>query len=210
VAKQDFTPGKSNVNVLFIFDAVDLATLDRLSLIFQQAIAEFRLAPFILTTSEIIPSSDVFAVKLFDIQKHHLLLYGEDHIRSLQFVNQHLKFIAEQELRNQLARMKFFYIQNFNVSENLLAKVQKGFTSLLINANTFIFLKRGLYFKTRKEIIGQLLKEPEMDEAMLEGLLKLKDGTVELSPQIILKAYDDLMIQYKQLTKALKQITIHG
>ncbi|MDQ3109823.1 MAG: hypothetical protein M3R17_07995 [Bacteroidota bacterium] len=209
VAKADYKTGKSNVNLLFVMDTIDLDVLDELSLLFQKATNDFKLAFFMLTSSEIAPSSDVFAVKLFDIKQHHILLHGTDLLQSIEFDKQHLKFIAAQELRNQLSRMKNFYVWNFNLPEQLLSKVQTGFTTLLINANTFLYLKKAVYFATRREIIEQLLLEPEMDETALRELLHIKEGTAELSPETIRQAYNQLMLQYKQLIKAFKQIQIH-
>lgn len=205
-AKQDYTAGKSNTNILFVFDHVGMNVLDALSMPFQKAMLDFRMAPFILTTSEIEPSSNVFAGKLFDIQRHHVLLYGRDVISHLSFDEKHLQFIAEQELRNQLSRMKYFYIQHFNLPEQLLSKIQKGFTTLVINANTFLYLKHKAYYATRQEITDHILKEPEMDAKALKYLLKVKNGEASLAPEEIKGAYDLLMIQYKQLTKAIKQI----
>lgn len=205
-AKRDYTGGKSNTNILFVFDHVDLNVLDALSVPFQKAMLDFRMAPFILTSSEIEPSSNVFAGKLFDIQKHHALLYGEDVLKHLTFDEKHLQFIAEQELRNQLSRMKYFYIQNFNLPEQLFSRVQKGFTTLVINANTFLYLKHKAYYATRQEITEHILKEPEMDGDALMYLLKIKNGDVKLSFEEIKAAYDLLMIQYKQLIKAIRHI----
>lgn len=205
-AKRDYTYGKSNTNMLFVFDHVDLEVLDALSVPFQKAMLDFRMAPFILTSSEIEPSSNVFAGKLFDIQKHHELLYGKDVLSQLAFDKKHLQFIAEQELRNQLSRMKHFYIQNFNLPEQLLSKVQKGFTTLVINANTFLYLKHKTYYATRQEITEHILKEPEMDAEALRRLLRIKNTEGNLSTEEIKGAYDLLMIQYKQLIKAIKHI----
>lgn len=205
-AKRDYTSGKSNTNILFVFDHVDLDVLDTLSVPFQKAMLDFRMAPFILTSSEIEPSSSVFAGKLFDIQKHHVLLYGQDVVSHLTFDEKYLQFIAEQELRNQLSRMKYFYIQNFNLPEQLFSKVQKGFTTLVINANTFLYLKHKAYYATRQEITEHILKEPEMDGETLRYLLKIKNGEVKLSFEEIKAAYDLLMIQYNQLIKAIKHI----
>ena len=205
-AKLDYKSGKSNTNILFVFDHVDLEVLDVLSVPFQKAMLDFRMAPFILTSSEIEPSSNVFAGKLFDIQRHHAILYGKDVLSVLQFDPKHLQFVAEQELRNQLSRMKYFYIQNFNLPEQLISKVQKGFTTLIINVNTFLFLKHKAYYATRQEITNHILKEPEMDAESLRKLLRIKDGEVTLSFEEIKAAYDLLMIQYKQLIKAIKHI----
>lgn len=210
VAKLDYNIGKSNVNMLFIFETVDLNTLDSITLLFQKAISEFRLTPFILTESEVQPSSDVFAIKLFDIKQHHVLIAGEDFLKDLEFNESHLKFLAEQELRNQLARMKFFYIQNFNLSEVLYRRIQTGFTSLIINANIFLYLKQKTYYPTRAEIIDHLLKEPEMDSAALKKLLSVKESSIVPNSETIKLAYDQLMIQYKQLIKVYKKIDVNG
>lgn len=204
VAKNDYTAGKSNVNLLFIFDKVDLDLLDSVSLLFMQAMSDFRLSPFILTSSEVQPSSDVFAVKLFDIQQHHLLLYGKDFLAPLKFEAAHLRFISEQELRNQLSRMKFFYLKNFSLPELLLDRVRKGFTSLVINANTLLFLQNGTYYATRGEIIEKLKTLPGADQTALANLAAIKNETSGLSPELIRNAYDQLMLQYKWLIKSYK------
>jgi len=210
VAKLDYSIGKSNVNMLFVFEHVDLYTLDSIAVLFQRGIAEFKLSPFILTGSEVKPSSDVFAVKLFDIKQHHILLYGNDVLKDLEFDKSHLQFLAEQELRNQLARMKFFYIQNFNLPEAIHKKVQSGFTGLVINANTFLYLKNGSYYATRKEIVEQLLKEPGIDTISLSELLSFKESSIPPSANEIKNFYDRLMIQYKQLIKLFKQLKVNG
>lgn len=205
VAKSDYTTGKSNVNLLFIFDKMDLDTLDSICVHFQKAMGDFRMSPFILTSAEVQPSSDVFAVKLFDIQQHHQLLYGEDLLSGLKFDPQHLRFISEMELRNQLSRMKIFYIGHFNLYDQLLQRVQKGFTTLLINANTLLYLKSGKYAATRDEILARLVELPGADRTALEELTAIKNQTAPLSPETIRHAYDQLMLQYKALIKRYKQ-----
>lgn len=205
-AKLDYTFGKSNTNVLFVFDHVDLAVMDALCVPFQKAMLDFQMTPFILTSSEIEPSAHVFSGKLFDIQKHHLILHGKAVLDHLHFDPKQLQFIAEQELRNQLSRMKFFYIRHFNLQEQLLFKIQKGFTTLIINANTFLYLKHQVYYATRKEITEHILKEPEMDASALNYLLKIKNGELRPAGEELKSAYDLLMIQYNQLIKAIKHI----
>ena len=206
VAKGDYTKGKSNTNILFVFDQIDLNVLDQLSIPFQKAIADFQFSPFLLTTSEVEPVKKVFAVKLFDIQQHHVLLYGEDLIGKLDINKDNLRFISEQELRNQLSRMKFFYIQNFNIPEKLLDRIKKSFTTLLVNANTYLFLKTGVYYKTRDEIIAQLIHEPNMDKITLEDLTLLKSGKLQPDKEQTRSLYERLMLQYKYIIKDLEKL----
>jgi predicted nucleotidyltransferase len=206
VAKGDYSKGKSNTNVLLVFEQINLEVLDQLSTLFQQAIATFQFAPFLLTTSEIEPSKKVFAVKLFYIQQHHILLYGDDVLASLSIEHTDLRFIAEQELRNQLSRMKFFYIQHFNLPERLFDRIQKSFTTLLINANTYLFLKSGNYFTTREEIISQLMQEPRVDASLLNDLALLKKGLLSPDKEQLKALYSRLMLQYKNTIKDLEKL----
>jgi hypothetical protein len=205
-AKNDFTKKKSNVNILLILEYVNMETLDAISVTIQKAIADFKLSPFILTSSEVVPSSDVFAVKLFDIQKHHLLLYGKDVITPLEFNHNYLQFISEQELRNQLSRMKFFYIQHFNFPDALLNKLQSGITTLLVNANTYLFLKYGIYLETREEITQRILLEKQMNKESLLMLLSLRNPPNTIHPNQIKQGYDLLMLEYKHLLKEFKVV----
>lgn len=206
VAKGDYTKGKSNTNMLFVFEQIDLNVLDQLSIPFQKAITDFQFSPFLLTTSEVEPAKKVFAVKLFDIQQHHILLFGEDLIGKLEINKEHLRFISEQELRNQLSRMKFFYLQNFNIPEKLLDRIKKSFTTLLVNANTYLFLKSGIYYKTREEIIDHLIHEPNMDKITLEDLTLLRSGKLQPDKVQTRSLYERLMLQYKYIIKDLEKL----
>lgn len=206
VAKGDYTKGKSNTNILMVLESIDINVLNTLAIPFQMAISNFRFSPLLLTSSEVEPVKNVFAVKLFDMQQHHLLLYGEDVLNGLQVDKEHLRFISEQELRNQLARMKFFYIQHFNLPEKLLDKVLKGFTTLLVNANTYLYLKRDVYYTTRMEIINHLSNEPLIDKAVLNELSLLRDGHLQPDAAKTQELYGSLMLQYKYIIKDLEKI----
>ncbi len=205
-AKNDFTLHKSNVNLFMVFEQVTLTTLDGLALIFQKAMSDFRMAPFIVTTSEIEPAADVFAVKLFDIQHYHVLLAGTDFLTQLSFDPKNLRFISEQELRNLLARMKHFYLLHFNMPEQLINKVQTAFTSLIVNANTCLYLKTGKYYASRKEIIQHLKEEKIIGAAELELLLRIRETPETCSREEIRNAYEVLMLQCKHIIKLYKSL----
>lgn len=206
VAKADYTKGKSNTNILFVLEQIDLNVLDKLSLVFQKAISDFQLSPFLLTTSEIVPVKKVFAVKLFDIQQHHVLLYGEDILKGLEVNKEDLRFISEQELRNQLSRMKFFYIQHFNLPERLLDRIQKSFTTLLVNANTYLYLKTGIYYATRAEIVAHFIHELNIDKTVFNDLSLLRQGKLQPDKESIRALYGQLMLQYKYIIKDLERL----
>jgi hypothetical protein len=207
VARNDYNKGRSNVNVFMVFDHVDLEVLNQLVTPTQSAMGTCKLSPFILTTGEVGPASSVFAVKLFDIQAHHILLYGEDLVKALQFSDKHLAFISEQELRNQLTRMKFYYLQHFNVPERLTPRILNGFTTLLVNANIYFHLKYGTYLSHRFSIAERLGSEPGFSKALMQDLGRLRKGEINPEVQELNRYYDELMIQYKYLIKLLKQLS---
>ena len=203
-AKENYIFGNSNTNILFVFESVDLHVLDSIAVTFQKAMGDFRLSPFTLTVSEITHAKDVFAVKLFDIQQYNVLLYGEDYFAPLKFDYAHLRFIAEQELRNLLSRMKFFYIRNFDLPSALLATAKKGITTLLINANVLLFLSKGTYYKSRREIIENLKSHEYLDASILNELLATKKADSGTGAEKTKLNYDQLMVQCKQLIKAFQ------
>ena len=206
VAKNDFTKGKSNTNILFVLEQIDLDVLDSISILLQKAISDFQLSPFLITTSEIEPVKRVFAVKLFDIKQHNIILFGKDVLSNLEIHKEDLRFISEQELRNQLSRMKFFYIQNFNIQERLIDRVQKSFTTLLVNANTYLYLKSGKYLTTRDEIINYLTNEPYIDKSLLNDLTLIRKGALQPDKEKTRALYGQLMLQYKYMIKELEKL----
>ena len=106
LARGRFRPGVSDVNVAVVLRDVTAAALDDAAPILRAAWREIRLEPLILAASEVPSAARAFSTKMLDIQKHHLVLAGQDIFHGLRVDAEEVRFRTEQELRNLAMRLR--------------------------------------------------------------------------------------------------------
>lgn len=97
---------QSDVNLLLLLNDCSGTSLRQLETPLSQARRSIRLAPMILESAELARVADVFPVKLLDIQRHHLLLWGQANLQNLQIDPEHVRLHLEQGLRNMQLRLR--------------------------------------------------------------------------------------------------------
>jgi hypothetical protein len=100
LAKGEYSPTGSDVNVMVVVREVTIETLDNVLLPVQRGIRDFGLAIMLLSDEDLRRSTDVFPTKFLDIQHHHQLLWGADVLEGLEISRDHLRLRCEQEIKN--------------------------------------------------------------------------------------------------------------
>jgi hypothetical protein len=98
----DGTPARS-VAVLRQFD---LRMLDELA---REGVRLGKLglrAPLMMTPEYIAQSCDTFPLELLEIQRQHVVLFGEDHFAALQFGRGDVRLQCERELKSELIHLR--------------------------------------------------------------------------------------------------------
>ncbi|MBX3171281.1 MAG: hypothetical protein KF760_27985 [Candidatus Eremiobacteraeota bacterium] len=96
----------SDVNLLLLLNDSSAPALRQLELPLTAARRSIRLAPMILESAEVARVADVFPVKMLDIQRHHLLLWGQANLQDLRIDPEHIRLHLEQGLRNIQLRLR--------------------------------------------------------------------------------------------------------
>jgi hypothetical protein len=98
----DFHPEFSNVNLLCVLHDTAFQHLQTLSAAVSSWGTKGQPCPLFVTRQELLRSTDVFAIELFDMQQHHRVLLGNDVLQGLD-IPMHLHRIqVEYELREKL------------------------------------------------------------------------------------------------------------
>lgn len=100
-ARGEHVPGVSDVNVLFLLDDIDPATLRTASPVLRP-FADHGLAPLLLEWGEWQRASDVFAIELLDMRDAHAMLHGADPLDGAAVSPEKLRLQAEHELRAKI------------------------------------------------------------------------------------------------------------
>lgn len=96
----------SDVNLLLLLNDPSAAALRQLESPLTRARRGIRLAPMILQTAEVPRVADVFPVKMLDIQRRHLVLWGQANLQELRIEPEHIRLHLEQGLRNMQLRLR--------------------------------------------------------------------------------------------------------
>jgi predicted nucleotidyltransferase len=153
LAKGEFVPGHSDVNVAVVLRTVTIEVLERAAPVLQQGVLEFRLAALLLTEADLRDTADVFPVKFLDMQRHHRLLWGEDPFAKVSVTREQLVVRCEQELRNLLLRLRQAYVTRRLRPELLRATLGHAVSSLLLNLGVLVELKTGQPTATKAAVL---------------------------------------------------------
>lgn len=184
LAKGEFVPSQSDVNVLIVFRTINVAVLDRAAPLVRQGSLEFGLSAMLLTEGDLRDSADVFPIKFLDMQRRHKVLWGEDPFAKVNVTHDHLRLRCEQELRNLSLRLRQSYIQRIDRPELLQSALSRAVSSLLVNAGVLLELKAGKLADTKQDALAHIAQlgiavEPVRQAwALKRGEIKLDAGAL--------------------------------
>ncbi len=205
LAKGEFTPGNSDVNVLVVLRSATLPALDALLPAMEQARAEFPLALLTLAEADLPTFSEVFPIKFTDIQRQHRLLAGREIFAQLAITRDRLRRQCARELQNLLLRLRSFYLQRGHRPEQLEETLTHAVSSFLTTLGALVELQTGERPATKATTVANADKLG-LNAQFLRDLLALKRG--ELKPDAaalkqLFGAFLDTIHQAARLTEKL-------
>ena len=108
----DFVPGKSDVNSVFVLGEMDLKFLEILAPLGKKYGKKRIAAPLIMTPEYIETSLDVFPMEFLNIKLLHKTLYGEDIFQNLKIDLSDLRLQCERELKVRLIGLRQGYLSS--------------------------------------------------------------------------------------------------
>ena len=133
LARGRYRPGESDVNVAVELREVTAPALEAAAPILRDAWREIRVEPMILAASEIPGAARAFSTKMLDIQKHHVVLWGQDIFHGLRVDPEEVRFRTEQELRNLAMRLRRRFVALYGDPGSLGAVLFESAVALRAN-----------------------------------------------------------------------------
>lgn len=99
VARGDYRPGESDVDVVVVVKNPTPARLEAIAAATQKARYEARIEPTILAEHEIAGAADVFPLLYDEMQRCHVVVMGRDPFDDIVVHDRHRRLRIEQELR---------------------------------------------------------------------------------------------------------------
>ncbi len=133
----DFHPGLSNLNLLCILGDSSFRALKALTPVAKWWDGKKQPPPLCMTRHELERSTDVFAIELLDMQRHHRVLSGQDVLANLRISMDLHRVQVEYELREKLILLRqHVLLASDNASRlwDLLLRSAPSFSTLFRHA----------------------------------------------------------------------------
>lgn len=206
LAKGEFNPASSDVNVMVVLKQVTMAELDRVVPIVQQSVRDFRLAPLFLSERDLRRSTDVFPVKFLDMQRHHQVLRGRDVLVDLTIAQDHLRLRAEQQIKNLLLRLRLYYVRRSHRPELIESTLSGAISSLISSLAVLLLLKTGQTPTGKAQIADAAAQTFGLDGQLLQNVLALKARNYEPDDAELRRLYGDFMTAVEHTADVVDQL----
>lgn len=189
---KDFIVGISDINLLAIFEKVELDDLKRnLKLVFWGRKKNIA-APLILSRQHIETSKDTFPLEFLEIKERNLLLYGEDIFAEMEIDKSYLRLFCEEQLKGKLIRIRQAYLELGLKKKGIEAILKKSFNSLFPVFRSLLRIKDTAVPLSQEEVLSRLGDEFDIEAEVFLTLLKDKKNDEKIAGrdiEVYLRSY---------------------
>jgi len=172
----DYRPGKSDLNFLIVLSDEAIDHLGRA----MEAVSRWRkkgvATPLFMTKSYIASSLDSYPLEFLNMQKGHLLAYGEDVLSDLTFDIEHLRLQCEREIKGKLLLLRERFLETEGKAKRIQALIAESITAFISIFRGLLHLKGAPIPSTRREIVAALAHEFPIDATVFVRCLDIKEG----------------------------------
>ncbi len=197
-ARDDYRPGKSDINLLVVVGNADISALHSLlDPVFKGR--RSGIAPLFLTPDDIAASVDIFPLKFMAIRDGYRVLYGEDPLAGLSIDSQNVMVRLRQRLSNMLLKMRRHYILNGGQRLTVMMSQQvKRFVETL----GFLLAVTGNGVTGHSQIIEASARVFGLDGDALKDIYALRDKDEALPGDTAEKYYGAFLNALKKASEA--------
>lgn len=201
----DYRTGISDVNSVFVVEAVSLALLENIASLGRKFGRRGIEAPVLMTPEYIERSLDVYPLEFMEYRAAHIVVYGRDFFEGLAFEKDHVRSACERLSKSLLMSAHRGYLVSLNNAERL--------KSLLLDlSNAMLPVLRGLLFLadieppvTRRKLLEVAADRFDISRAAFESILEMRDGDLSPSFGELQQAFEELYATIENLSNVADQ-----
>jgi hypothetical protein len=179
----EYMPKKSDLNFLIVLSEAGIEQLH----LAQDLVGKWRKkrvsTPLFLTRAYIESSLDTFPIEFINIKRNHVLIYGEELLAGLSFKKDFVRMQCERELKGKLLLLRERYVESSGKTKVLRDLIAASVPTFIFVFNGLLYLLDRRVPATKQETVRSLAEELDIDERLLASLLRVKEGSLKLSPQ---------------------------
>ncbi len=195
VVRDAYDPERSDLNVLVVTKSSGVGVCDALQTPWSVLQRSCAARLMLVTTTDLESSTDVFPLRFLDIQRSHLIIWGEDVVSGLDIAWDHLRLRVEQEIKQLLFDLRHKYLHFSQGRPEVLGRLLgEKFGAFLVALGALLYLRDAQWWLSGKDTIAAAAVDAlGLDDALLERLLLLHRRQFHPSAEQIHTLYDHFL-----------------
>lgn len=175
-AREDYVPGKSDLNFLIVLSEEGIGDLRKVHDILPKWRKRRVAIPLIMTKAFILSSLDSYPIEFLNMKRHYEPVFGEDVLKELTFDRSFLRLQAERELKGKILLLRARYLGTEGKEDRIRDLIGESITAFISIFNALLYMKGMEIPKGRSEVVravsGVFAVEPD---SFLKGV-EIKEG----------------------------------
>jgi predicted nucleotidyltransferase len=203
---QDYRPGKSDINFMIVLSETGIECLDQAFSIVKKWQKKNIAIPLFLTESYVKTSMDVFPIEYLNFQRNYALVFGKDILKDLSFDPKFIRLQCEREIKGKLLILREGFLETSGKGKALKLLISQSIPAFVAIFEALLNLKEKDVPKEKRETIRTTCKAFELDAAVYERLLDVKEDKVKLGDIEIVKLFKDYLRESRKLSKLVDEL----
>ncbi|MBM4256574.1 MAG: hypothetical protein FJ147_11855 [Deltaproteobacteria bacterium] len=176
-AGENFVPGSSDLNTAIVVQHIGFEVLKKLQPHMSSWHKRGFAVPLIIDRNFLHHSRDVFPMEYLDIKEQHRTLWGEEIFDTLPISGEHLRFLAEHEVRSRLLRLQALYLERADEPPRLRQILLDSLKTFLTLMRHLLRLQGKSEVQNYAEVLSLFEQQFQVSFPEMHRLIAIRRGT---------------------------------
>ena len=191
-AGESYIRGKSDINFMILLSEEGIENLDRAF----KTVAKWRkkkvATPLFLTTKYVATSLDVYPIEYLNFQRKHILVFGRDILKELEFNPDFVRLQCEREIKGKLLLLREAFLDTSGRKMALMEVISQSLPAFIAIFEALLYLQGRETPLEKRGIIRSVCELFDLDAVLFEKLIDIKEQKLKLNEatmNTLFKAY---------------------
>jgi predicted nucleotidyltransferase len=198
---KDYRPGKSDINFMIVLTEQGIERIDAAFDIIKKWQKRNVAIPLFLTEAYVATSLDVFPIEYLNFHRNYELVFGKDILKDLTFDGELIRLQCEREIKGKLLILREAFLETTGKGKPLKQLIGHSISAFVAIFEALLYLKGRELPRTKKEVVKATAAEFDMDAALFDKLLDVKDERVKPGDLEVMDLFKEYLREVRKLAK---------
>jgi len=207
-AREDYVPGKSDLNFLIILSEEGIGDLKKVHAVLPKWRKRRVAIPLIMTKAFILSSLDSYPIEFLNMKRHYVPVFGEDILKGLTFSKSALRLQAERELKGKILLLRVRYLETEGKEDRIKDLIRESITAFVSIFNALLYLKGMDIPKGRSEVVRAVSGTFSVNAGAFLKCVEIKEERGRASLSEMEKIFENYLGELALLTDRVDRMDV--